>query len=272
MSIIDKLRGRRDPARVASGTGDAGKLRLDQLGSWYLKQAMEFEQSKVNQANASRKLAWRCVGGTAVLQAITAITCGVVVLTNKPNPPGILLVNNETGEIRQLRTLADAKIKLTRATDLFNLRRYVGFRESYDWETIQDLFNATVLLSSPEEVTIYRAQNTETNRFSPVKIFSDKVRVIATAGTVSFVGNTALVSFSKKYIPSNGDKPTTVYCQAAIAYKYEDMPMDDRDRGVNPAGFKVTSYHGVRDITKTSMMLPAPGSYLGPTSCNGSEQ
>lgn len=272
MSIIDKLRRHLDPANIRSGTEEEGKLRLDQLGGWYIKQAMEFERSKVGQTNASRRLAWQCVGGMAVLLAITVVTCGVVALTNKPNPPGVLLVNNETGEIRQLQTLADTKIKLTQATDLFNLRRYVGFRESYDWETIQDLFSATVLLSSPEEATIYRAQNSETNKLSPVKIFSDKVRIIATAGTVSFVGNTALVSFSKKYIPSNGDKPTIVYCQAAIAYKYEDMPMDNRDRGINPAGFKVTSYHGVRDITKTSTMLPTPGSYLGPTSCNGSEQ
>jgi type IV secretion system protein VirB8 len=255
MSIIDKLRKQPDHAGADVCKEDEGKLRPDQLGSWYLKQAMEFERSKTADAAKSKNIAWRCVGGMAALLAITVVTSGVVVLNNKPNPPGILMVNNETGEIRQMRTLADTKIKITQATDLFNLRRYVTYRESYDWEMIQDMFDATVLLSSPTEAKLYKAYYSEHNKLSPVNVLGDDYRVIANAGTVSFVGKTAIVSFSKKTLPVSGpvpEKPPVEYYQATITYEYEDIPMDDRDRGINPAGFKVTSYHVARDITRAA--------------------
>ncbi len=255
MSLIEKLRKGPELATAGTGKTDDRRLRPDQLGNWYIEQAMAFERSKADDSARSKKIAWRCVVGMAVLLGITVVTSGVVVLNNKPNPPGILMVNNETGEIRQLRTLAETKIKITKATDLFNLRRYVAYRESYDWETIQDMFDATALLSSQAEAKLYKDQNSEQNKISPVNVLKDKYRVIATAGTVAFVGKTAIVSFSKKTIPVSGptpDKPLVEYFQATITFEYEDIPMDDRDRGINPAGFKVTSYTVARDFTKSS--------------------
>jgi len=279
MFIIDKLRkqpvdrmgetalieqGARGRAQVAVEThdGDEAKLRPEQLGMWYLKQAMDAERSKVRDGKRSTKVAWRVATASWVITGIAIATGGIVALNNKPNPPAVLLMNEHSGEIRQLRTLADGKIPLTQANDIFNLRRYIAYRESYDWETVQDMFDATVLLSSTEEAKLYKADNSEQNKLSPVNILRDKYRVIATAGTVSFVGKTAIVSFSKKTIPVGGlvDKPPVEYYQATIAYEYADSPMDDRDRGINPAGFKVTSYHVSRDITKSSAVSTAsPG-------------
>lgn len=263
MSIIDRLRkqlvdamGAGYPAQVEAEADetDEAKLRPEQLGTWYLKQAMDAERSKVADGKRSTKLAWRVAAASWVITGIAIVTSGVVTLNNKPNPPAVLMMNEHSGEIRQLRTLADGKIPLTQANDIFNLRRYIAYRESYDWETVQDMFDATVLLSSPEETKLYKADNSEQNKLSPVNVLRNKYRVIATAGTVSFVGKTAIVSFSKKTIPVGGvvDKPLVEYYQATIAYQYDDAPMDDRDRGINPAGFKVTSYHVSRDITKSS--------------------
>lgn len=272
MSIIDKLRKRSGDAGVTAasiagshvqlteGTDDDGaKLRPEQVGMWYLKQAMDAERTKVKDARKSTQLAWRVSGVSWVITAIAIITSGVVTLHNKPNPPAVLMMNENSGEIRQLRTLTDGKIPITQANDIFNLRRYIAYRESYDWEQIQDMFDATILLSSPEEGKLYKADNSEQNKLAPVNVLKDKFRVIATAGTVSFVGKTAIVSFTKKTIPVSGvvDKPPVEYYQATIAYEYEDTPMDDRDRGINPAGFKVTSYHISRDITKSTAVATA---------------
>lgn len=276
MSIIDKLRkpptdatdedlqtatggGRRAQVAAEANGGNEAKLRPEQLGMWYLKQAMDAERSKVKDGKRSTKLAWRVAAASWVITGIAIVTSGIVTMNNKPNPPAVLLMNEHSGEIRQLRTLADGKIPLTQANDIFNLRRYIAYRESYDWETVQDMFDATVLLSSSEEAKLYKADNSEQNKLSPVNVLRDKYRVIATAGTVSFVGKTAIVSFSKKTVPVGGlvDKPLVEYYQATIAYEYADAPMDDRDRGINPAGFKVASYHVSRDITKSSAVSTA---------------
>jgi type IV secretion system protein VirB8 len=249
--FMDKFR-KAKPDAQSVGEVD-GNLRPDQLGSWYLQQAMQFERSKVEAAKDSRDKAWKAVWGMMALSAVVVVVSGVLVFNNKPNPPAVLQTN-EHGDVTILKTLADAKITYGQATDIAYLRKYIQYRESYDWETIQDYYNATLLLSSPREASLYEAFNSENNKAAPVNILKDNYRVIATGGTISFVGKTALVSFSKKTIPL-GDKlakPITEYYVATMTYEYVNLPMDDKDRSINVAGFKVTSYQVARDITKSA--------------------
>jgi type IV secretion system protein VirB8 len=264
MSLIEKIPfvGRGQQQSAPAGETDEAKLRPERLGTWFLKEAMEFERSKVDAARSSSKLAWRCVVGMAALLAITVVTSGVVVLNNKPNPPGILEVNRQTGEIRQLKTLADTKIKLDEANDIFNLRRYIEYRESYDWETIQSMFDATMALSTEKEGELYKAFASENNKASPVNVLKDKYRVITKAGTVTFINKIALVSFSKRIVPLNpGEKaPPTEYYQATVAFEYDkNLKLDGSGRGINPAGFQVTSYRVDSDVTKNAAVSAANG-------------
>lgn len=250
--LTDKLIKRAKSSAQSSGEAE-GTLRPDQLGGWYLQQAMQFERSKVETAIASEKNAWKVAWGLMVVTALTVLVSSVLVFKNKPNPPAVMQVH-DNGDIVILKTLADAKLTYGEATDIAYLRKYIHYRESYDWETIQDYYNATLLLSSPREASIYATFNSENNRMSPVNVLKDNYRVIATGGTISFVGHTALVSFSKKTIPL-GDKlskPVTEYYVATMTYEYANQPMDDRDRSINVAGFKVTSYQVARDITKSA--------------------
>jgi type IV secretion system protein VirB8 len=249
--FMDKFR-KAKPGAQSVGEVE-GNMRPDQLGSWYLQQAMEFERSKVEAANDSRDKAWKAVWGMMAFSAVVVVVSGVLVFNNKPNPPAVMQVH-DNGDVTILKTLADAKITYGQATDESYLRKYIQYRESYDWETIQDYYNATMLLSSPREASLYEAFNSETNKAAPVNILKDNYRVIATGGTISFVGKTALVSFSKKSIPL-GDKlakPITEYYVATMTYEYANPPTDDKDRSINVAGFKVTSYQVARDITKSA--------------------
>lgn len=224
------------------------------MAQWYLDQAMAFEQSQTQQAKESKILAWRCFAASMALTAVTIITSAVLIFINKPNPPAVMRVNEISGDVTMLKTLADEKISYGEATDIAYLRRYVEYRESYDWETIQDLFNSTMLLSSPQEGRLYAEFNGEQNKASPVNVFKDKVRVLTKAGTISFVGKTALVSFTKTIKPLNGQPSKAEYYVATIAFEYMNTPMSDKDRGINPAGFKVTSYRVDRDITKRAAL------------------
>ncbi len=233
----------------------------EQAAAWYLDQAMKYERDRTEDAKKHTKIAWYVAGAALAVTVITIVTSGIVVHNNKPNPPAVLQVA-ETGDVRVLKTLSDAKITYGQATDLYNLRRYVELRESYDWETIQDTFDATLAMSSPREATIYRAQNDEHNQAAPVNVLRDKYRVVAKAGTVSWIGKTALVSFSKRVISLTGDKaPATKYYVATIAYGYDNVPMDDKARGYNAAGFKAASYNVASDITKD--MATAKGGEAG---------
>jgi type IV secretion system protein VirB8 len=250
--ILDKAMTAGQPkAKDAAGKGSP--MNTDQLAEWYLQQSMEFEHSKTEAARESKKNAWRVAAGAMALAGLSIIAAGVNLFVNKPNPPSVWSHNAVTGEIVQLKTLQDGKISFGKATDLFYLRQYIHYRESYDWELIQSFYDATRLLSSPQEADFYRKFVDPVNPKSPVNVLKNNYRVIATAGTISFVGDTALVSFSKKTIPLNGNnKPTVEYFQATVSFEYEDAPMTDQDRGINVPGFRVTSYSVERDITKST--------------------
>lgn len=239
--------------KLMGGKKEEGEMTPDQLAKFYIEQALAFEVSKFGDMEKSKKLAWRCFAGAMVLAGVTIIASSITVFNNKPNPPGIMQVH-DTGEITWLKTLADAKVTYNRATDVSYLRKYIICRESYDWETIQDLYNCTMLLSNSTEGNLYAAFNAEGNPNAPVNVLKDKYRVIPSPGTISWVGDTALVSWSRKTINLVDPfaKPVVEYFVSTMTFKYEDQPMDDRDRGINVAGFKATSYNAVRDSTKTS--------------------
>lgn len=121
--------------KIVSSKKDVADMTPDQLGDFYMKQAMEFESSKFDDMVKSKKLAWRCFTGAMVLVGVTVIVSGINAFYNKPNPPGIMQVH-DNGDITWLKTLSDAKVTYGRATDVSYLRKYITCRESYDWETI----------------------------------------------------------------------------------------------------------------------------------------
>lgn len=248
--------GARDAGKEAPPTREGkGAMTMDQLGDWYLQQALDFEKSKRVAERDSKKIAWRVAAGSMVLAGIAIAAAGINMFTHKPNPPVVWSHNSVTGEVVQLRALSDGKISFPKATDLYYLRQYVHYRESYDWQTLQAFYDATLELSSAEEGKRYKdLMNPDAaNLKSPVNKYKNNYRVIATAGTISWVGDVALVSYEKKFIPLNGqEKPHTEYFQATIAREYDDAPKDDKDRGINVPGFKVTSFTPERDVTKNS--------------------
>jgi type IV secretion system protein VirB8 len=200
-------------------------------------------------------MAWRVAGGAMVLAGISIAGASANMFVKRPNPPVVWSHDSRTGEVVQLRALSDGKIDLGKATDLHYLSLYINYRESYDWENIQDFYNATLQLSSEEEGKQYKKlMNPEpTNDKSPVNKYKKNFRVIAKAGPISWVGDTALVSYEKRIIPLNGvDKPFTEFWQATISRVYENVPKSDKDRGINVPGFRVTSFTPVRDMTRTA--------------------
>jgi len=230
---------------------------MDQLSQWFLDQALEFERSKREAERKSKTVAWRVAIGALIIAGLAVVAAGVNMFVNKPNPPVVWSHNSVTGEVVQLRALSNGKVDLGKATDLYYLRQYIQYRESYDWETLQDFYDATVELSSPEEAKRYKKlMNPDpTNAKSPVNQYKNNYRVIAKAGTISYIGDVALVSYEKKFIPltnEGNEKPHVEYFQATIAREYEDAPKTDRDRGINVPGFKVTSFTPERDVTKAA--------------------
>ncbi|OTP69970.1 virB8 family protein [Caballeronia sordidicola] len=225
-------------------------------GRWYLQQALKFEASKQEQQAKQTKLAWHAAIGMGAIAVVSIIGSAALVQLKRPNPPAVLRMNDTTGVVDVLNVSPNNREIFTEKNDRADLRRYVEMRESYDWETIQDMFDAVKLMSADKErdqfISMYALAN------APQKVLKDQYRVIARVGAVTFVGSTAQVFFSRKLISLSGSiPPKTEYWVATIAYRHDHLPEKASELELDPTGFRVTSYVVDRDWTRASD-APAP--------------
>jgi type IV secretion system protein VirB8 len=225
-------------------------------GRWYLQQALKFETSKQEQQAKQTKLAWRVAIGMGAIAVVSIIGSAALVQLKRPNPPAVLRMNDTTGVVDVLNVTPNTREIFTEKNDRADLRRYVEMRESYDWETIQDMFDAVKLMSADKErdrfISMYALAN------APQKVLKDQYRVIARVGAITFVGSTAQVFFSRKLISLSGTMPPkTEYWVATIAYRHDHLPEKASELELDPTGFRVTSYVVDRDWTRASD-TPAP--------------
>jgi type IV secretion system protein VirB8 len=239
-----------------------------QMGKWYLNQAMLFEKSKQDSQKKITQLALRGAAGALVVAAVSIVGSSALVLLKRPNPPAVLRVNTANGVTDVLEIAPDSRMTYTEQQDRADLRRYVEMRESYDWETIQDLFDTVKLMSAEQERDVYMKLFSLPN--APQKVLKDQYRIIAHVGAITFVGSTAQVFFSKKLIPlGSGQPPRTDYWVATITYRHEQISEKRSERDVNPNAFKDTSYTVERDSTRstdaTAAAPAAPSTLYAPT-------
>ncbi|WP_179258637.1 virB8 family protein [Caballeronia sordidicola] len=225
-------------------------------GRWYLQQALKFETSKQEQQAKQTKLAWRVAIGAGAIAVVSVIGSAALVQLKRPNPPAVLRMNDTTGVVDVLNVSPNNREIFTEKNDRADLRRYVEMRESYDWETIQDMFDAVKLMSADKErdqfISMYALAN------APQKVLKDQFRVIARVGAITFVGSTAQVFFSRKLISLSGSMPPkTEYWVATIAYRHDHLPEKASELELDPTGFRVISYVVDRDWTRASD-APAP--------------
>lgn len=237
------------------GSTPAGAIAMPQvddleIGKWYLEQARQLAKSRVESRERVADVALLAVKWMGAIAIVAVAGAAAVVVVKRPNPPPVLRVDNATGKVDVLPTTADGKVTFTEKEDRADLRKYVERREGYDWETIQDMHDAVMAMSAEKEGELY--DNFIRGDHSPLKMLKNEARVIPKVGAISFVGTTAQVMFSRKYVPLNAAiKPETTYWVATITYRHDNIPEKKELQDINPTGWKATSYTVTRDWSRS---------------------
>ncbi len=115
----------------------------------FINAAKGFESAEIVRVHKSAKIAWR-ISGACLL--ITGLAVGAVAgLTPlKETRPYVIKVDNNTGQTEIVTMMKNQEQSYGEVMDKHWLTRYVQLRESYDWVTIQDNYDAVMLMSSPE--------------------------------------------------------------------------------------------------------------------------
>ncbi|HEZ0680627.1 type VI secretion protein [Neisseria meningitidis] len=214
-----------------------------QQGLKFIQEAKEFHKSEIDRVRKNSRIAWRISG---VCLVITGLAVGAVAgLTPlKTTQPFLVRVDNNTGVTDVVTTLKTAEKTYGEVVDKYWLAQYVRYRESYDWQTIQAIYDAAMLLSDPTiQAEFAKFYNNPTA--APHKILRDQYKVIVKVNAISFLGNdVAQIRFEKQTIPTNSVNqplPPQRFI-ATVSYAYKNEPQEEKDRLINPLGFQMTSY------------------------------
>ena len=215
-------------------------LKSDDLES-YLEESRGLERDYMAEILRSRLIAWRLAIGASTLSAL-ALLALLALTPLKTNTPFVLRVDNATGHVEVLTILRTSESSYGEVVDSYFLNQYVLNREGYDYNTIQNAYNTTALLSDPEVQREYYAL------FEGVqardKVLKDRAKIIVQIRSITPTPETgtAVVRFSTQLKHNNGSIEPLYNWIATTSYTYKDAAMSSIDRRINPLGFQITSY------------------------------
>lgn len=220
----------------------------------YLAEARSWETHRVLECERSKRTAWR-VAGAACLVAAIAVTGLSVLGPLKKVEPYVIRVDNATGIVDVVTALKDQKTNYDEAMNKFFVQRYVRYRESYSNALASDYYSNVGLMSSTSEQQRYYAYFNPKNPESPLNVYQNYATVKTIIKSTSFIKpDVALVRYVKE-IEQGGDKSISNWA-ATITFTYTKASSKEKDREVNPLGFRVEEYRN--DPEGESYEISAP--------------
>jgi len=222
----------------------------------YLEESRGLERDYMAEVLRSRLVAWRIAIGSSSLLSV-ALLALLFLTPLKTNTPYVLRVDNATGHVEVLTTIRESESSYGEVVDSYFLNQYVLNREGYDYNTIQNAYNTTALLSDPEVQREYYALFEGAQARDTVLKDRAKIVVQIRSITPTPETGTAVVRFSTQLKYSNGSIEPLQNWIATTSYTYKDATMSSVDRRINPLGFQITSYR-IDSETLTPSALTSP--------------
>lgn len=228
----------------------------------YLGEARTWEANRLQQNNASKKLAW-IIAGVASLVALGNSMTSTVLATREPDPPVVLRVNDTTGSVDVITRLRGGDTTYDEVTNKYWVEKYIAYREGYLRATADDSYNAVGLMSCASEAKKYAEWFSPKNASSPLNLYGETTKVkINIKGTSFIKSNVALTRFTKEIERPGAEKPDVTHWAATTVFKYSGAPMKEKDRRVNPLGYQSCEFRLDPDAAsgeaRPAASVPAP--------------
>lgn len=230
---------------------------ITQEANQYLQGIKAFEQDRVELAKNSAKTAWKVAAGTTIT-AIAAVVALAGLTPLKETQPYLVTTDSTTGITTMVKPLVDGqKVTYGEALDRYWVNTYVILRNGYVWETIQNSFDTVKLMSAPNPFATYNSYIY--GEKSPTKVFKDNQHISISVKDINFLPTNSKeqklvqVQFTRNIVsangqPSTGYKPT--HWTATMTFDYRADIKTEKQRRLNPLGFRVTSYQEDRVVLK----------------------
>lgn len=210
----------------------------------FLEEAQGVERDLWRELEAKAKRAM--IFGWAMFALAVMGLASAIGAYNQPRPePLMLRVDNTTGAVERITTLAEDQVTSSEADDTHWINRFIIARESYDYNTIQETHDMAMLLSGSEVAREYDAIYSGPRARDVVWQDNHQLKVSIRSITPDLNKRTAVVRFTtQKFNKSSGARPDEPqFWIAYLRYTYvAGAEMAAEDRWKNPKAFQVLSY------------------------------
>ncbi|EDP6905169.1 type IV secretion system protein [Campylobacter upsaliensis] len=215
------------------------------------KDSFDFETSVKYLIKQSNKKAW-LIAIVSVFITLLSILAVLVLTPLKTVEPYVIRVDNTTGMVDILTTLDEKQITQNEALDKHFIGQYIKAREGYFFDMLNQDYIFTQLLSSPEVAESYRAiYSGENSRDSRLGSFTKvEVNILSVVLGESNGIKTATARINLKSTNKNSKEESLSTKVITLSYKYLLNEMQEKNRILNPLGFKVLTYRIDEEISK----------------------
>lgn len=212
----------------------------------YLEDARSWELDRAQRAERSARRAWLVAGTAGGIAALCA--AAVAGLTPLKQPvPVIIRVDSSTG-IVDLVPRHDTTAPIEQTVSRHLLNGYVTARERFFWGTAEADYELVASQNSPPLNQQWATQWARSNPQSPLNVYKDGTTVRVQVRSITFLklesgrDNVAQVRFTRYARPGGtGDEQATHWI-ATTEFAYTKPPTDDKQRSINPLGFRIVEY------------------------------
>lgn len=217
----------------------------------YYAAVKSFEQDRIAVINTRCKLFLRL--SVAELVIILVLAGAIAALTPlKTAVPYVIRVDSTTGYTDIATPLSNEKETYQQAETKYFITRFVINYESYDWQTIQQMFDTVELMSDNNVFSEYKKNAVADN--SPLNILKKNYRMKTKVKSVTLLKkDVAQIRFSKMILDTSGKLATEYEITnwiATIAFNFDKKIKTEGDRLVNPLGFQTVSYRVDAEVVK----------------------
>ena len=215
------------------------------------KDSFDFETSVKYLIEQSNKKAW-LIAIVSIFITLLSILAVLVLTPLKTVEPYVIRVDNTTGMVDILTTLDEKQITQNEALDKHFIGQYIKAREGYFFDMLNQDYIFTQLLSSPEVAESYRAiYSGENSRDSRLGSFTKvEVNILSVVLGESNGIKTATARINLKSTNKNSKEESLSTKVITLSYKYLLNEMQEKNRILNPLGFKVLTYRIDEEISK----------------------
>lgn len=209
----------------------------------HFKRKQEFEKDRVGFYKTLSKVGFG-VGGVGALIGLAGVVAVAGLTPLKTSEPYVIRVDNNTGFTDIVKPISDSlQTTYGEELDKYWLSKFIIERESYDWQLVQNSYDAVELMTTPQVFNEYKAYIT--SKVSPVNLLQQNKKIKVRVLSVAFINGVGQVRFSKQVLTASGEPDSVIpvtYWVASIPFDYKHDIKLEQQRLINPLGFQALSY------------------------------